>query len=156
MSKITIERPFDWCNQSFTNIYIDDENIGGIDAGKNIEFEVEPGKHKVAVTRGKSLFNKAITVDVDKGEEKTVRVVSHKYTKITWPILFIVLFAIYVASGISFEFSTSFVVLLLVYTVIIYIFKFINAKLFYYKMEGVKGEKSDEQEVKGKRLTGND
>ena len=141
MSKITIERPFDWCNQSFTNIYIDDEHIGGIDAGKNIEFEVEPGEHKVAVTRGKWLFNKAIAVDIDKGEEKTVRVVSHKYTKITWPILFVVLFGIYVASGISFEFSTSFVLLLLVYTVIIYIFKFINAKLFYYKMEEVKGEK---------------
>ena len=144
MSKITIERPFDWCNQSFTNIYIDDEHIGGIDAGKNIEFEVEPGKHKVAVTRGKWLFNKAIAVDVDKGEEKTVRVVSHKYTKITWPILFVVLFGIYVASGISFEFSTSFVLLLLVYTVIIYIFKFINAKLFYYKMEEVMGEKGEE------------
>ena len=140
MSKITIERPFDWCNQSFTNIYIDDEHIGGIDAGKNIEFEVEPGEHKVAVTRGKSLINKPLVVDVGTGEEKVVRVVSQKYTKITLPILFIVLFAIYVASGISFEFSTSFVLLLLVYTVIIYIFKFINAKWFYYRMEEVKGK----------------
>ncbi len=51
MSKITIERPFDWCNQSLTNIYIDDEKNGKIDAGKNIDFEVSPGEHKVAVTR---------------------------------------------------------------------------------------------------------
>ena len=66
-----------------------------------------------------------------------VRVVSHKYSKITWPILFVILFAIYLLSGISFEFSTSFVILLLVYTVIIYIFKLVNAKLFYYKLEEV-------------------
>ena len=79
-------------------------------------------------------------MDVGTGEEKVVRVVSQKYTKITLPILFIVLFAIYVASGISFEFSTSFVLLLLVYTVIIYIFKFINAKWFYYRMEEVEGK----------------
>ena len=74
MSKITIERPFDWCNQTFTNIYIDDEHIGKIDAGKNIDFEVLPGKHKVAVTRGKSLLNKPIMVDTSKSEEKTIRV----------------------------------------------------------------------------------
>ncbi len=137
MSKITIERPFDWCNQSLTNIYINDEHIGVIDAGKNIDFEVTPGRHKVGVTRGKSLLNKPITVDTSKGEDKVVRVVSHKYSKITWPILFIILFAIYLASGISFEFSTSFVFLLLAYTVIIYIFKLVNAKLFYYKLEEV-------------------
>ena len=69
MSKITIERPFDWCNQSLTNIYINDEHIGVIDAGKNIDFEVIPGKHKVGVTRGKSLLNKPITVDTSKGED---------------------------------------------------------------------------------------
>ncbi len=137
MSKITIERPFDWCNQSLTNIYIDDEKIGKIDAGKNIDFEVSPGEHKVAVTRAWSLLNKPIMVDVSKGEEKTVRVVSHKYSKVTWPILFIILFAIYLASGVSFELSTSFVLLILVYTVIIYIFKLVNSKLFYYKLEEV-------------------
>ena len=138
MSKITIERPFDWCNQSFTNIYIDDVNIGKIDAGKNIDFEVAPGKHKVAVTRGKSLLSRSIVVDVAEGEEKTVRAISHKYSKITWPILFVVLFSIYIASGISFELNTSFVILILVYTVIIYIFKLITSKLFYYKMEEMK------------------
>lgn len=137
MSKITIERPFDWCNQTFTNIYIDDEHIGKIDAGKNIDFEVLPGKHKVAVTRSKSLLNKPIIVDTDKDKDKTVRVVSHKYSKITWPILFVILFAIYLLSGISFEFSTRFVILLLIYTVIIYIFKLVNAKLFYYKLKEV-------------------
>ena len=137
MSKITIERPFDWCNQSLTNIYIDDEKIGKIDAGKNIDFEVSPGEHKVAVTRAWSLLNKPIMVDVSKGEEKTVRVVSHKYSKVTWPILFMILFAIYLASGVSFELSTSFVLLILVYTVIIYIFKLVNSKLFYYKLEEV-------------------
>ncbi len=140
MSKITIERPFDWCNQTFTNIYIDDENIGKIDAGKNIDCEVLPGKHKVAVTRGKSLLNKPIMVNTSKGEDKTVRVVSHKYSKITWPILFVILFAIYLLSGISFEFSTSFIILVLVYTVIIYIFKLLNSKLFYYKLEEVESE----------------
>ena len=137
MSKITIERPFDWCNQTFTNIYVDNEIIGKIDAGKNIDCEVLPGKHKVAVTKDKSFLNKPIVVEVNKGEEKTVRVVSHKYSKITWPILFMILFVIYLLSGISFEFSTSFVILLLVYTVIIYIFKLVNAKLFYYKLEEV-------------------
>ncbi len=90
-----------------------------IDAGKNIDFEVLLGKHKVGVTKGKSLLNKPIMVETSIGEEKGVRVVSHKYSKITWPILFIILFAIYVASGGSFEFSMSFVILLLVYTVII-------------------------------------
>ncbi len=137
MSKITIERPFDWCNQSFTNIYIDDENIGKIDAGKNIEFEVTPGKHKVTVTRGRSLLNKPIVLGVSKGEEKIVRVVSYKYSKVTWPILFIFLFGVYLASGISFELSASFVILILVYTVIIYIFKLVHSKLFYYKLEEV-------------------
>ena len=140
MSKITIERPFDWCNQTFTNIYIDDEHIGKIDAGKNIDFEVLPGKHKVAVTRGKSLLNKPIMVDTSKSEEKTIRVVSHKYSKITCPIPFVILFAIYLLFGISFEFSTSFVILILVYIVIIYIFKLINSKLFYYKLEEVERE----------------
>ena len=140
MSKITIERPFNWCNQTFTNIYIDDEHIGKIDAGKNIDFEVLPGKHKVAVTRGKSLLNKPIMVDTSKSEEKTIRVVSHKYSKITWPIPFVILFAIYLLFGISFEFSTSFVILILVYIVIIYIFKLINSKLFYYKLEEVERE----------------
>ena len=140
MSKITIERPFDWCNQTFTNIYIDDEHIGKIDAGKNIDFEVLPGEHKVAVTRGKSLLNNPMMVDKSKGEDKTVRVVSHKYSKITWPILFVILFAIYLLSGISFEFSTSFVILVLVYIVIIYIFKLANSKLFYYKLEEVENE----------------
>ena len=138
MSKITIERPFDWCNQSFTNIYIDNENIGKINAGKNIDFKVPPGKHKVAVTRGHSILNKPIVVDVSKDEERIVRVVSHKYSKVTWSILFVILFAIYLVSGVSFKFSTSFVVLVLVYTVIIYIFKLINSKLFYYKLEEVK------------------
>lgn len=135
MSKLTIERPFDWCNQTLTNIFINNENIGKIDAGKNIEFEVSPGKHKVAVTRRKSLLNKPIVVNIGKNEDKVVRVVSHKYSKITWPILFVVLFSIYIASGISFEFSTKFVILILVYTAIIYVFKLLNANLFYYKLE---------------------
>lgn len=138
MSKITIERPFDWCNQSLTSIYIDDENIGKIDAGKNIDFHVSPGKHKVAITMGWSLLNKPIMVNVRKGEEKTVRVISYKYSKITWPFLVIVLFSIYIASGVSFELSTSFVILILIYTVIIYIFKLVSSKLFYYKLEEVK------------------
>ena len=138
MSKIIVERPFDWCNQSFTNIYIDDVNIGKIDAGKNIDFEVAPGKYKVAVTRGKSLLNRPILVDIAEGEEKTLRALSYRYSKITWPILFVVLFSIYIASGISFALNSSFVTLILVYTVIIYIFKLITSKLFYYKMEEVK------------------
>ena len=82
MSKITIERPFEWCNQSFTNIYIDNEFVGKINSGKNIDFEVLPGIHKVAVTRSKSLINKPIMVSVSKGEEKTVRAVSYKYSRI--------------------------------------------------------------------------
>lgn len=46
MAKITIDRPFEWCKQSNVNIYIDDEKVGELNSGKNIEFEVLPGKHK--------------------------------------------------------------------------------------------------------------
>ena len=34
MSKITIERPFEWCNQSNINIYIDDQKVGELNGGK--------------------------------------------------------------------------------------------------------------------------
>ena len=145
MSKITIERPFEWCNQSFTNIYIDNEFVGKINSGKNIDFEVLPGIHKVAVTRSKSLLNKPIMVSVSKGEEKTVRAVSYKYSRIALPILFVVLFSIYLASGIAFEFSTSFVILVLVYIAIIYIYKVVTCKYFYYKLEEVEVNKETKE-----------
>lgn len=137
MPKITIERPFEWCNQAFTNIYINDENVGSINAGKNIEFEVLPGKHKVAVKKRMPFINKPIIVNVARDENKLVRVVSYKYSRVTWPILFIVLISIYKVTEVSFKLNTRFIILILVYTVIIYFFKLINAKFFYYKLEEV-------------------
>lgn len=140
MSKIIIERPFECHNQSHTNIYINNENIGHINSGKNIELEVSPGRHKVAVKRAKSLLNKPIIVNVCKDENKIIRVVSYQYSRVTWPLLFIVLFGIYQATGISFKLNMRFILLLLVYTVVIYIFKHINSKFVYYKLEEVEEE----------------
>ena len=122
MSKITIERSFEWCNQSFTNIYINDENFGKINSGKNIELEVSPGRHKVAVKRSMLLQNKPIMVDIGKDQNKIVRVVSYKYSRVTWPILLLFLFSIYQLAANVYDLEKYLIVVIVVYAVFIYLF----------------------------------
>ncbi len=138
MAKITIDRPFEWCKQSNVNIYIDDEKVGELNSGKNIEFEVLPGKHKVAIKKKSIMgFNKPVTVNLGIDENKTISVKSFKYGPAMMPILLLILFSIYLIVVNLFDFEGLYFVVIAVYAVVVFLFMYFNAKNFHYKMEEV-------------------
>ena len=135
MSKITIERPFVWCNQSNINIYIDDQKVGELNGGKSIDFEVQPGTHKVAVKKKSMGFNRPIVVDVGNDENKTIKVTSLKYGRMLAPFLLILLFGIYYVAISLLHLEKHYIWVIALYGVIIFAFMYLNARHFYYKLE---------------------
>ena len=135
MSKITIERPFEWCNPSNINIYIDDQKVGELNSGKSIDFEVQPGRHKVAVKKKSVGFNRPVVVDVANNENKTIRVTSMKYGRMLAPFLLIVLFGIYYVSVTLLHLERYYIWVIALYGVIVFAFMHLNARYFYYKLE---------------------
>lgn len=137
MPKITIERPFEWCSQANINIYIDDQKVGELNSGKSIDFEVQPGTHKVAVKKKSTGFNRPLVVDVGNDENKTIRVTSMKYGRMLAPILLIVLFGIYYVTVILLNLQQYYIWVIALYGVIVFAFMYLNARYFYYKIEEV-------------------
>lgn len=137
MSTITIDRPFEWCNQSNINIYIDDEKVGELNSGKSIDFEVTAGTHKVAVKKKSVGFNKPFVVDVASTENKTIRVRSMKYGPMLAPILLIVLFGIYYVTITLLHLEKHYIWVIALYGVIVFAFMYFNARYFYYKLEEI-------------------
>jgi hypothetical protein len=137
MPTITIDRPFEWCNQSNINIYIDDEKVGELNSGKSIDFKVPTGTHKVAVKKKSVGFNKPVVVDVANNENKTIRVKSMKYGPILAPILLIVLFGIYYVTIPLLHLEKHYIWVIALYGVIVFAFMYFNARYFYYKLEEV-------------------
>ena len=135
MSKITIERPFEWCNQANINIYIDDEKVGELNSGKSIDFEVQPGTYKVAVKKKSVGFNRPVVVDVANHENITIRVTSMKYGRMLAPFLLIVLFGIYYVSVTLLHLERYYIWVIALYGVIVFAFMYLNARYFYYKLE---------------------
>ena len=135
MSKITIERPFEWCNPSNINIYIDDQKVGELNSGKSIDFEVQPGRHKVAVKKKSVGFNRPVVVDVGSQENKTIKVTSMKYGRMLAPFLLIVLFGIYYVTVTLLHLERYYIWVIALYGVIVFAFMYLNARHFYYKLE---------------------
>lgn len=137
MTKITIERPFEWCNQANINIYIDDQKVGELNSGKSIDFEVEPGTHKVAVKKKSVGFNRPVVVDVLSHENKTIRVTSMKYGRMLAPFLLILLFGIYYVMVILLNLQQYYLWVIALYGVIVFAFMYLNSRHFYYKLEEI-------------------
>lgn len=138
MAKITIDRPFEWCNQSNINIYIDDKKVGELNSGKSIDFEVLPGTHKVAVKKKSMMgFNKPVTVELGNEENKTISVTSFKYARVMMPILLLVLFTIYLIVVNLFDFEGLYYVIVAAYAVVVFLFMYFNARTFHYKLEEI-------------------
>ena len=135
MSKITIERPFEWCNPSNINIYIDDQKVGELNSGKSIDFDVSPGTHKVAVKKKSVGFNRPIVVDVSSDENKTITVTSMKYGRMFAPLLLIVLFGIYYIAVTLLHLERYYIGVIALYGVIVFAFMYFNARYFYYKLK---------------------
>lgn len=135
MSKITIERPFEWCNPSNIKIYIDDQKVGELNSGKSIDFEMQPGRHKVAVKKKSVGFNRPVVVDIANHENKTIRVTSMKYGRMLAPFLLIVLFGIYYVSVTLLHLERYYIWVIALYGVIVFAFMYLNARYFYYKLE---------------------
>ena len=132
MSKITIERPFEWCNPSNINIYIDDQKVGELNSGKSIDFEVQPGRHKVAVKKKSVGFNRPVVVDITNHENITIKVTSMKYGRMLAPFLLIVLFGIYYVSVTLLHLERYYIWVIALYGVIVFAFMYLNARYFYY------------------------
>jgi uncharacterized sodium:solute symporter family permease YidK len=137
MAKITIDRPFEWCNQSDINIYIDDEKVGEINSGKTIDFEVLPTTHKVSVKKKILGFNKPLLVDMSNDENKTIRVTSMKYGRVMAPVLLLAMFAVYLLTANFLDIQKYFVGVIIVYVLLVFLFMHFNSKHHYYKMEEV-------------------
>ena len=135
MSKITIERPFEWCTPSNINIYIDDQKVGELNSGKSIDFEVQPGRHKVAVKKKSVGFNRPVVVDIANHENITIRVTSMKYGRMLAPFLLTVLFGIYYVSVTLLHLERYYIWVIALYGVIVFAFMYLNARYFYYKLE---------------------
>lgn len=137
MPKITIERPFEWCNQSTINIYINDEKVGELNSGKNINFEVSPGTHKVAVKKNNVGFNRPVVVDITSDKNKIIRVTSMKYGRMLAPFLFILLLGIYYVTVTRLHLEEHYIWVIALYAVVVFAFMYFNARHFYYKLEEV-------------------
>lgn len=137
MPTITIDRPFEWCNQSNINIFIDDKKVGELNSGKSMDFEVPAGTHKVAVKKKSVVFNKPLVVDVASHENKTIRVKSMKYGPMLAPVLLIVLFGIYHVTITLLHLEKHYIWVMALYGVIVFAFMYFNARYFYYKLEEV-------------------
>lgn len=135
MSKITLERSFEWCNPSNINIYIDDQKVGELNSGKSIDFEVLPGTHKVAVKKKSVGFNRPVVVEVGSGETKTIKITSMKYGRMLAPVLLVVLFGIYYLTVIHLNLMEHYGWVIALYAIIVFGFMYFNRRYFYYKLE---------------------
>lgn len=78
MAKITIERSNEYANYfRAIKIYIDDEYVGSISRGENVEYDVEEGAHTV---RAKIDWcgSKEYTIDAKSAEEQILKLRGYK------------------------------------------------------------------------------
>ena len=145
MSRITIERPYEWANQQRnTYVYIDGERVGQVGIDQTAQFDVTPGNHTV-VLKQKWLSggsSKPLKVDLSNKEEITIKMTSYKYNWLIFTILFPLITSAYLILTNINSFMVKLVGVLLVFGLICLQIYMLYLRTWFIKIEEVEAVSS--------------